>query len=337
VDSSAFIARIREDFGKSEFDFDEPDVTKTAWGEYGDFQLVGNGEVTSPSCGKFRGFRGCLRTELHNIVTLDGRDFRNKVYVHPAFYSCDKPSCPICYKRGWAVREAENIELRLLEAKKRFGLIEHVMASVPKRDYGLKFETLRKKVVDILEARGVIGGALIFHAFRYEYDKRFWYWSPHFHVLGFILGGYSRCRGCRKPCGSCDGFEARTRRHFERDGYIVKVAEDEYGVSGQRVTVGGTAWYQLNHASIKKDVARFRVATWFGVCSYRKLKVTIERKKAVCPICLHDQEDLLYRGNKQFCLDRDSPDFKKEFMDELRDGENVLWDLKPKRAWSFSE
>lgn len=43
---------------------------------------------------------------------------------------------------------------------------------------------------------------------------------------------------------------------------------------GERRTVGGTAWYQLNHATVKVGVKCFRVVTWFGVCSYRKLKVS---------------------------------------------------------------
>jgi len=36
---------------------------------------------------------------------------------------------------------------------------------------------------------------------------------------------------------------------------------------------------------------------WFGCCSYRKLKVTVEIKRKVCPICQHDLEKLRYIGN----------------------------------------
>jgi len=36
------------------------------------------------------------------------------------------------------------------------------------------------------------------------------------------------------------------------------------------------------------------VATLFGNCSYRKLKVTVELRKSVCPICQHDLEKLRY-------------------------------------------
>ena len=74
----------------------------------------------------------------------------------------------------------------------------------------------------------------------------------------------SKCRHCRdKICigngnfNRCNGFEAGTRRLNVNDGYIVKVL-------GSRKTIFGTAWYQLNHASVKKGVSRFHVATWFA-------------------------------------------------------------------------
>ena len=87
-----------------------------------------------------------------------------------------------------------------------------------------------------------IGGCLIFHGFRYN-NVRLWYWSPHFHVLGVIKGG-CKCRSCNHElgdCRSCSGFNGREMRGFEKDGYIVKVM-------GARKTIFGTAWYQLNHA-----------------------------------------------------------------------------------------
>lgn len=260
---------------------------------FGQFNLAGHGEVTNSSCGKFVSFSGCNRVELHNRRTLDGVDYSGKVYVRKVFVSCHKPSCPICYKYAWAVREGEKIEGRLVEASKRFGLAEHIVASVPSRDYGLEFESLRRKVVDVLRVRGIVGGVLIFHRDRYSrarsWGKR-WYVSPHFHVLGFVFGGYP-CRGCKKVCEAhgCDGFEGRTRKEFVKDGYIVKVL-------GKRKTVGGTAWYQLNHSSYRVGAKRSNVATWFGCCSYRKLKVTVEVRRRVCPICQHDLESLRYVG-----------------------------------------
>lgn len=322
MDSSELGFKLRKEFGDwGDGDFAEPNV-ENVYGEYGDFQLVGHGKVTNSYCGKFFGFIGCNRVDLHNKITLDGRNCKNKVYVHRVFNSCNKPSCPVCYKYGWAVRQAGKIEMRLKEASKHFGKVEHIVASVPVKDYGLTHRCLRRKVIKILKSVGVVGGVLIFHAFRYNIKKQ-WYFSPHFHVLGFVVGGYSRCRHCKGgDCYACDGFEGRVYRAYRHNGYIIRVL-------GERKTVGGTAWYQLNHASIKKNVKRFHVATWFGVCSYRKLKVTVEYKKRVCPICQHDLVSLRYFGDKRsildcFFSDADSCDKRCSFEDYVENG-RVVW------------
>jgi len=233
----------------------------------------------------------------------------------------------VCYKHGWAVRQAGKIEMRLKEASKHFGLVEHIVCSVPVRDYGLSYEVLRKKAVKILKVRGVVGGVLIFHGFRYNLSKH-WYWSPHFHVLGFVYGGYNRCRHCKRKSNclkGCGGFDDVSWQNFQKDGWYVKVL-------GKRKTVGGTAWYQLNHASVKKNVARFHVSTWFGVCSYRKLKVTVEVKKRICPICQHDLVRLIYCGEKRFVKDKKSSDFKCEFFEDYREDGCIVWieRVKPK-------
>jgi len=270
---------------------------------YGKYQLVGHGKATSDKCGTFRTFYGCSRTELHNKVDLKGNNFKGKVYMRKVFHSCDKPSCPKCYKYGWASRGARKIEARLKEGSKRFGQVEHIVATVPPKYYALSLEDLRAKIREVLRVRGVSGGVMIFHPFRWN-KIRWWYWSPHFHVLGFIFGGY-KCRRCKKvkeagKCGieniGCDGFVNRSYRAYEKDGCVVRVL-------GERKTVGGTAWYQLNHAGIDITKRRFHVATWFGVVSYRKMKVTPELKKNVCPICQHELVEHRYYGSKRRVLD----------------------------------
>jgi hypothetical protein len=264
-----------------------------SWGLHGSFSLVGNGDVTNSWCGKFKSHWGCVRVELHDKTTLDGHNHKGKVYVQKVFNSCDKPSCPVCFKRGWAVREAGKIEARLKEAATRFGQIEHIVCSVPVKDYNLDLEHLRKKVIAVLSDCGVVGGCVIFHGFRYR-RARGWYWNAHFHILGFVLGGYGRCRHCKGGnCYTCDGVQGRLYRMYRENGYIVRVL-------GERRTVGGTAWYLLNHATIKEGVRRFRIATWFGACSYRKLKVTPEMRRRFCPICLHELERLRYFGSKDW-------------------------------------
>jgi hypothetical protein len=336
VSSSVEVSGLRKDLAGV---FDVPDK----WGSYGGFQLVGNGSVTKPnSCGRYTHSLGCLDVESHKGKrSLDGVNYSGKVFVHKVHASCNKPSCPVCYKFGWATREATNIENRLKEARKRFGLEEHVVASVSPKDYSLNIEVLRRKVVtDVLKPRGIIGGVLIFHAFRYANFEESrvkgvpfgWYFSPHFHVIGFVLGGYSRCRSCKgADCYSCSGFEGVTRRANKKDGWIVKVLD-------KRITVGGTAWYQLNHASLKVGSPRFHIATWFGVCSYRKLKVTVERKRVLCPICQSELVPVEYHGSKSFVKERSSPDYRRDSFEDYCEDGRVVWvervSVNPKRRYS---
>jgi hypothetical protein len=297
----------------------EPD---RRWGEYGNFRLVGHGKITNPNtCGIHTTTRGCLHVEKHNITTLDGNNHAGKMYFrrHPLY--CYKSSCPVCYKHGWAIREAGRIEHRIKEASKNFGLAEHIVLSVPVRDYHLSFTTLRRKAVEVANKRGIIGGCLIFHGFRYRPHKG-WYWSPHFHCIGFVLGGYVRCRNCERksncdPC--CNGFDSRAWKLFNKDGWYVKVL-------GRRKTVFGTAWYQLHHSTYDSSVRNFHIATWFGVCSYRKLKVTPEVRKELCPICQSELVEVRYTGSdyEQFLGKRDG------FADLVENGV-VVWSEKPHR------
>ena len=312
--------------------FDVEYLPENIWGSYGNFRLVGHGKVTNEYCGQYRSMYACSRVELHNRRTLDGANFKGKVYFKPVFYSCDKPSCPKCYKFGWAVREARSIEDRSKEASKRFGLVEHIVVSVPPEEYGLSYEGMRRKIRKVLESRGIIGGVLIFHAFRYDLNKH-WFWSPHFHCLGFIFGGFSRCRNCKKEgryrCYDCDGFKGKQVRGYREDRYIVKVLS-------KRKSVYHTAWYQLHHSSIDISKKRFHVATWFGVVSYRKFKFTAERRKALCPICGHELVEHWYNGSNPKILailssDRGSCELRKGFANLVEDG-RVAWIERVKKS-----
>jgi hypothetical protein len=299
-------APFEDDFlGDEEPSFDEimkgvvksPSASEGDFVSYGVFQLVGHApKPTNERCGTFRRMMGCSRAELHNKVVFDKSkglvNCSGKGFFRPVFHSCDKPSCPKCYECGWAVREAGNVEFRLEQAAKRLGLVEHIIVALPPKFWGLSYEGLREKCLEVLYSRGVIGGAVIFHGFRYanaeesrEKSVPFgWRWAPHMHVLGFILGGY-RCRGCPKCRRGCGGFVDRNYRLNEIDGCYVKV-------KAKRKSVFGTAWYLLHHSTIRTDKKRFHVVTWFGVCSYRALKLTKElraeydeRHRKKCPIC----------------------------------------------------
>lgn len=317
------------DFSDDE-EFDDDTYQKFVNSSYatcGANQLVGHGSVTNENCGKFRGRYGCLDTVSHEFpLLLQGEKWEGQVFQHPVFYSCHRPSCPVCF-RSWMVREARAVEARLVEAEKFHGRAEHIVASVPLERYGLSFLGMRVLTLKALTVRGVVGGVMIYHAFRENRSTGFWYFSPHWHVLGFIDGGYS-CRGCKKVCSAhdCHGFEVHTRECFEKDGFIVKIAQDKFGVAGVRDSLFKTVKYQLSHASIRTDVKRPHVCTWFGVVSYRKLKFKYVPKKAVCPYCSGKLVRVRYVGDKYFCIDRDSPDFVSSSHEDLAEDGVVLWE-----------
>jgi hypothetical protein len=107
-------------------------------------------------------------------------------------------------------------------------------------------------------------------------------------------------------------------RGFEKDGYIVKVM-------GERKTIFGTAWYQLNHSTIRTNVKRPHACTWFGVCSYRRLKVTVEKRKDLCPICQHDLGAIRYFGVKRIVFDRSSSNYKRDSYEDYEEDGRVVW------------
>ena len=208
-------------------------------------------------------------------------------------------SCPICAKFGWGVRQTKAVEKVIMQVSKRLGQPEHVVFSVPSEWYGLKYETIRKKVMDGLRARGIDSGFIIPHAERYANKSEAkwknvpfgWRFSLHFHLICWINGGFGRCRTCSKVrdseygkpcmdvCKGCRGFESVTRRvnagyvdssgrYVAGDKLIVKVAEDKSGSKDVRHSIAGSIWYQLNHSSYRIGEGRSHphVGTYFGAC-----------------------------------------------------------------------
>lgn len=120
-------------------EFDSVEVGDVG-GSYGNYKRVGQGQVTCPSCSTFKGWVGCLRTELHDKTVFDSMgncaNHKGEVFVHPVFWSCDRPSCPRCFKHGWAVRESQKIAKRFAGANKSVSP-EHVVVSPSKKDWAL--------------------------------------------------------------------------------------------------------------------------------------------------------------------------------------------------------
>jgi hypothetical protein len=296
-------------------------------------QRVGTGNQTSYRCGQFLGLSGCLRTDLHDHTTLDGVNHAGNIYIKKIFHSCDKPECPTCFKRGWAIREAGKAESRLKEASKRFGIAEHIIDSIPVKEYGLPFEKLKANSLKAMAARHYVGGIMIFHAQRFanfaEAARKGipagWRYSPHFHYLGFLDGGYGSCRGCQKSrqeCWGCKGFEGLTRRLNVTDGHIVKV-------KGARKTIFGTLWYQMNHMTIVHRKVRAHTVSWNGICSYKKLKLQKEDriKRDVCPLCGQELVPVEYVGEQKDSEQWLLPEFEDSYLDEKG---IPKWITKPK-------
>jgi hypothetical protein len=71
--------------------------------------------------------------------------------------------------------------------------------------------------------------------------------------------------------------------------------------------------------------SRHVVVTWFGNCSYRKLKVTYEVRKMVCPLCQHDLEDGTYFGSKVFAKDKNASDYVRDSWLPLYEEGVLVW------------
>lgn len=312
----------------------------------GQWFLVGGGERKDTRCGTFRHrktkkLRGCLRLKLHAGVKLDGIDYTNKVFVKRVFHSCNRPECPSCGVTGWAVRESMRAERRLLFAYLKLGKVEHIIVSPP-QDVDWDFKKLKKYVLKAMLRRGIVGGCMIYHHFRYRNSyvarrtglKLGWFRSPHFHVLGFIKGGYGNCRNCAHHpdkvfsfarCMKCNGFMGNQKRAY---GYVDEKGAEHKGdrvickVKGERKTVGGTLWYQLSHASLKRGVKKQNVVLWFGECGRNKLKIPKGRRPqrdVTCEICGQKLYDIVYLGNYKSLL---------RFMGVHNESQGFIFDAK---------
>jgi hypothetical protein len=291
-------------------DDNAPDFEEGLYGNWRGFQRVGQGTVTNGAetgkraCGGYFGVDFCEHVHLHDFVDLYGVNHKGKTSWVKRFRSCDKFTCPVCYKRA-SQRQARHVAERIEVLERELGMkAEHIIWSCVADDYALPFVKLLAKMRRDLKACGVIGGYEIFHMERFAswYEAKVkglpagWRISLHFHIIGFIEGGYDRCRGCHKSKVEflkCSGFDGRARRvHFgyvdshgrkhDGDGAIIKV-------KAERKTIWGTAYYQLNHCTIRIGVKRQNVGRWFGVAGKRKLKLKNEdRFRYRCPICQYD-------------------------------------------------
>ncbi len=273
---------------------------------------VGRGARSSDWCGKSRGLVVCKNIEGHKGVVVKGADCSGKVFVRQQHFWCKNAQCPVCFIRGWSVRGAKFIFRRLeAGAKSGFGKVEHLVVSVSEADSNLNESVLRKKCRCVLLGCGVLGGCMIFHGYRIDRERNCLKWSPHYHVLGFIRGGYDRCRHCQGgDCYACDGVEGRCYRAYRDNGYIVRVLEE-------RKTEFGTAWYQMNHSTLRLGLRRFHVVTWFGVTGYNNFKSEKTRTGVIpCLACGEEMVRSVHVGKRRIVKDLGDAGYKSVFADE---------------------
>jgi hypothetical protein len=194
---------------------------------------------------------GCLHKNLHMMF---GKG--NSVFIKQYQRSCYRPSCKECYLK-WMARAANRGTRRIEDYAKKTGKKPiHLMLMVHTSQHGLSYNLLKKRMNEILKHAKWDGGAVIFHPFKFNENSRQWYYSPHFHLVGF-------------------GERANISRAFGKCGWYVKIAEE-------RKSVFQTFCYLLSHCGIRKGN---RSVIWVGQLSYSKVPAEKEPKITGCPVC----------------------------------------------------
>jgi hypothetical protein len=232
-----------------------PDVQIGGWG------LPGHGQQKD-TCGTFF-MKGCLNLSEHP----DGL-----AVFKPMVRRCFDPKCPEDW-HFWALRGADRIAVQIEDFAKKnpwVGKPIHHVVSVPKKDWHLSKSELCKKAYHVAKRTGFLGGSVIYHPFRESDDSR-WYFSPHFHLIGF-------------------GWIKDTDKEFKRSGWI---SHNER----VRKSVFGTAFYQLTHCGVWYGSGKKCSITWFGCMAYSKFKREKSiRDQVFCPYCGEPMETLIYIG-----------------------------------------
>jgi len=248
---------------QSKSDFYEQCKFLTNWDttEHHGWKLPGTSE-SHDWCGIWKTV-GCLNAEKHRQLGHD-----SVVFVKQFQRSCYRAACKECDKK-WMGRQSNRSTRRIEKYSKITGRKPfHIVLSVSDWDVKLPFPEMKKKARKILFELGVIGCGLIFHPFRFNKRIRCWYYSPHFHAVGF---------------GRID----RIAEVFYKNNrwYILDL--------GIRKSVFNTFYYLLTHCGIKKH---FHALSWLGDLSYCKLKVEKEPQISKCPACGAEFVEIYYNG-----------------------------------------
>lgn len=175
--------------------------------------------------------------------------------------------------------------MEVLEAQISAGRLKpiHVVFSPGPDEYPLverksmtSYLRVRRKMYRLAREHGLFGGAVVFHPYRLKCqscgsaipdyqgtcpdcgkDSFSWFWSPHFHAVGF-------------------GWIHHTAEGYQRHGWVVKNL-------GIRQSVFWTFQYLLSHAGISV----VHTTTWFGQLSYNSMGRTPTPGSflELCPLC----------------------------------------------------
>jgi len=241
-------------------------------------KMVGTSEPKE-SCGVFV-TEGCDNTLSHP---------KEMLYAQNKRLTCKSAKCSVCWD-SWLVRESSRVteridEFRMLGERKGFRSTTpiHVIVSPPKWIRNLSWTELKKTFRKMVKRAGIIGGVSMFHAGRLSSDKKTWFYSPHFHMIGF-------------------GWVVNTNKISSEEGWVIK----NKGIRKTSAEVYSTVAYLLSHTAIAKGI---HSVTWFGDLSYSakyasELKREIEESEADrCPYC--SQYLVLFNVN---ATDRPPPD-----------------------------
>jgi hypothetical protein len=105
--------------------------------------------------------------------------------------------------------------------------------------------------------------------------------------------------------------QGKCYRVYRDSGYIVRVLSE-------RKTVFGTAWYQLNHATVRVGIKRFHAVTWYGICGYnnfKREKVKIE-VGVPCPVCGGEMVRCFHAGKRVIAKNVGDVDYQAWFVDD---------------------
>ncbi len=224
------------------------------------FKLVGTGE-SKEYCGDFI-TEGCDNFLNHPHDT---------VYAQNRRLTCKRAECPVCWD-SWLIRESSRVterieKFRMLSEKNGFRSSKpiHVIVSPPKWLWNVTWTELKKTFRRMVKRAGVVGGVSMFHAFRLSGDGKTWFYSPHFHMIGY-------------------GWVINTKKISSEDGWVIK----NKGIRKDSSEVYSTVAYLLSHTAIAKGI---HSVTWFGDLSYRS-KYALELKREIeesdadkCPYC----------------------------------------------------